>query len=174
MKQIEAKAFARTAGPAVAMLILVGSLLPFWRQILQQAAGFSPHLPDLHLWNSISAVLQFHIVAALSALAIGTVLMLGAKGRGLHKALGWSWVAAMTATAISSLFITGLNGDFYSLIHVLSGWTLVALPMGIYAIRRRDVAKHRRTMGGMFYGGLVVAGAFTFIPGRFMFQLFFG
>ncbi len=95
------------------------------------------------------------------------------KGRGLHKPLGWLWVTAMGVTAVSSLFMTGLNGNFYSLIHLLTGWTLIALPMGVFAIRNRNVLAHRRAMTGMFLGGLIVAGAFAFLPGRFMFELFF-
>ena len=77
-------------------------------------------------------------------------------------------------TAASSLFITGLNGDSYSLIHLLTGWTLIALPMALVAIRQKKVIMHKRMMTGLFVGGLVVAGAFTFIPGRMMWAVFFG
>lgn len=110
--------------------------------------------------------------AAIAIVLIGMAPVLP-KGRGLHKPLGWAWVIAMGVTAISSLFITGLNGNSYSLIHLLTGWTLIALPMGIFAVRNRNVLAHRRAMTGMFLGGLVVAGALTFLPGRFMFELFF-
>mgnify|MGYP001192677760 CR=1 FL=1 len=159
----------------LAVLALVGvAMWPFRAQIVTGFASLTPHAPDWPLWMRLTPVLQLHIVAALAAVLIGTVLMLRPKGRGLHKALGWSWVAAMGATAVSSLFITGLNGSFYSLIHLLSGWTVVALPMAIYAIRNRRVEMHRRMMTGMFFGGLLVAGALTFIPGRFMFEFFFG
>jgi uncharacterized membrane protein len=80
----------------------------------------------------------------------------------------------MGATAVSSLFITSLNGGVYSLVHLLSGWTIVALPMAIFAIRNRKVEAHRRAMTGMFVGGLLVAGALAFLPGRFMFEFLFG
>jgi uncharacterized membrane protein len=46
--------------------------------------------------------------------------------------------------------------------------------MAIFAIRNRKVETHRRAMTGMFLGGLLIAGALTFIPGRFMFEFFFG
>jgi len=130
--------------------------------------------PDWALWSQLSPVIKLHLCAALAALAIGTVILMRPKGRGLHKALGWSWVAAMGTTALSSLFITGLNGGFYSLVHILSGWTIVALPMAVFAIRNRKVEAHRRAMTGMFVGGLLVAGALTFLPGRFMFEFLFG
>ena len=80
----------------------------------------------------------------------------------------------MATTAVSSLFITGNNGNHWSVIHLLSGWTIIALPMAIWAIRNRKVETHRRAMTGMFVGGLIVAGALTFIPGRLMFETFFG
>jgi len=154
---------------------LVGvAMWPFRARILGGFADLAPHGPDWSLWARLSFVLQLHIVAACAALIIGAVLMLRPKGRGLHKALGWSWVAAMGTTAVSSLFMTGLNGDAYSLIHLLSGWTVVALPMGIYAIRRTNLSMHRRMMTGLFYGGLLVAAAFAFIPGRFMFEFLLG
>jgi uncharacterized membrane protein len=164
----------RRVSGSLGLVVLAVALFPFAPQIMRAAEGMSLHAPRWELWRQISPVLQTHIAAALTALAIGTVLMLRPKGRGLHKALGWSWVAAMAVTAVSSFFITGLNGDFFSLIHLLSGWTVIALPMAIYAIRNRNVDRHRRTMSGLFFGGLIVAGLFTFIPGRFMFEMFFG
>jgi uncharacterized membrane protein len=122
----------------------------------------------------LSVGAQAHIFAALIATVIGFVVISLPKGSPLHKMLGWAWMISMALTAVSSFFITGLNGDRYSIIHVLSGWTMVALPLGIYAIKRRNIGGHRRTMTGLFFGGLLVAGALTFIPGRFMYQLFFG
>ena len=113
-------------------------------------------------------------VLALTALGIGTVILFKPKGTGFHKTLGWTWVIAMGTTAVSSLFITGLNGNFYSFIHLLSGWTIIGLPMAIYAIRNRKVDAHKRAMTGMFVGGLLIAGALTFLPGRFMFEFLLG
>ena len=156
------------------LALLAAAIWPFRARIMDAFTGAALHGPDWALWARLSPVLQVHILAATAALVIGGVLMARPKGRGLHKALGWSWVAAMGATAVSSLFITGLNGDFYSLIHLLSGWTIIALPMAVVAIRNRKVEAHRRMMTGMYFGGLLVAGALTFIPGRFMFAFLFG
>jgi uncharacterized membrane protein len=136
-------------------------------------AEIHPHPPDWSLFAALAPQIKVHILAALTALAVGVVIWFLPKGRGPHKALGWAWVVAMSTTAISSLFITGLNGGFYSFIHLLSGWTLIALPMAVFAIRKRNVTLHRRHMSGIFVGGLVIAGALSFIPGRFMFEFFF-
>ena len=156
--------------------ILLGALWPQIPNILSYAqhAGFHPHWPDVALFVSIPPQVKFHIVAAVAAFAIGLVILLQPKGSPLHKTLGWAWVVAMGATAISSFFITGLNGNSLSFIHLISGWTVVALPLGIYAIRNKQVLMHRRAMTSLFVGGLVIAGALTFIPGRLMYQLFFG
>lgn len=134
----------------------------------------APHLPDLSLVAAAPLKIQIHIAAALTALAIGTVLMIGVKGTRLHRTLGWTWVAAMATTAVSSLFIREMNHGAMSWIHLLSGWTIIALPMAVYAARRHNVHLHRRFMTGLFVGGLIVAGGFTFLPGRLLWRVFFG
>lgn len=156
------------------LFILVAATAPFWPYMAARGLEASLHGPDWPLLARQSWIIKLHIFAALSALAIGTVILLQRKGSGLHKALGWSWVIAMAATAVSSLWITQLNGDVWSLVHLLSGWTIVALPMAIFAIRNRKVEAHRRAMTGIYVGGLIVAGSLSFIPGRFMFEFFFG
>lgn len=163
----------RWFGPGLALAVVAAGVWPAWPYVSAALGSARPHPPDWALWGGLNLQTQLHITSALAAVAIGFVILARPKGRGLHKALGWAWVTAMAATAISSLFMTGLNGSAYSLIHLLSGWTIVALPIGIFAIRRRNVVGHRRAMLGMFLGGLLVAGALTFLPGRFMFDLFF-
>lgn len=138
------------------------------------ATPWTPRAPDFDLIARQPLTLQVHLAAAITALVIGLVLMMRPKGRGLHKVLGWSWVVAMAITAVSSLFLTGLNGDRVSLIHLLSGWTIIMLPMAVVAIRRHEVKAHQRRMTGLFVGGLLIAGALTFLPGRLMWHVFFG
>lgn len=140
--------------------------------VLMLRAGV--HLPNLSPLAAAPAKVQVHVAAALTALAIGTVLMVGVKGTRIHRTLGWTWVVAMATTALSSLFIRDMNHGAMSWIHLLSGWTIVALPMAVYAARRHNVHMHRRFMTGLFVGGLLIAGAFTFLPGRLMWRVFFG
>jgi uncharacterized membrane protein len=110
-------------GASLGLVILVVALAPLAPHIARGARDASWHAPRWELLAAVSPALQLHIAAALTALAIGTILMLRPKGRGLHKALGWSWVVAMAVMAVSSFLLTGLAGDFLSLIHLLSGWT---------------------------------------------------
>ena len=156
--------------------ILSLALWPIAPQIsaYAQRVGFHPHLPDMSRIMSLPPQLKLHIVAAISAFVIGAIILLRPKGSGFHKTLGRAWVIAMAAAAISSFFITGLNGNNLSFIHLISGWTVVALPMALFAIRTKRVQMHRRMMTGLFVGGLLFAGVLTFIPGRLMYQLFFG
>jgi len=136
--------------------------------------AFAPHSPDWDLFAGQSLAIKLHVLAALAALGLGIVMFVRRKGTGMHKTLGWGWVALMAVTAGSSLFITEINRDTYSPIHLLSGWTLVSLPLAIYAIRRGKVRSHQGAMTGLFFGGLIVAGALSFIPGRFMYDFLLG
>jgi len=174
--------------PAVSLRALV-SKLPFWAWQIGIAfaiylvvsyfilAAFPEADPKLRFSLepilTASAAIQIHVVSAVLAFGIGLVLLSARKGFRLHKTLGWAWVVSMTATAISSFFITGLMGANYSPIHALSAWTMLGLPFGVAAIRRRDINKHRHTMTGMFVGGMVIAGLFSFLPGRLMWEIFF-
>jgi uncharacterized membrane protein len=132
------------------------------------------HAPDWALLARQPWVIQLHIAAALTALLLGTVQLLGIKGTGLHRLIGWSWVVAMATVAISSLFIRQINPGSFSWIHLLSGWTLIALPMALFAVRRGRIGSHASGMTWTFVAGLIVAGAFTFLPGRLMWKVFFG
>ena len=118
-------------------------------------------------------VLQAHVAGATLAFAIGCILLAGVKGRAMHRTLGYVWVGAMAITAISSFFLQSINPGSFSLIHALSAWTMIVLPMGLAAARRKNIAKHRKEMTGVFVGGLLVAGLFSFLPGRLMWHLFF-
>src|SRR6266508_4037784 len=56
----------------------------------------------------------------------------------------------------------------WSPIHLLSIFTLIVLPIAVWRARRHKVADHRRIMIMIFVGALVIAGLFTFLPGRIM------
>jgi uncharacterized membrane protein len=76
----------------------------------------------------------------------------------------------MVTTAISSFW---LGREGISFIHIFSVVTLVSVPLAIYRIRHGDVKGHRRAMTNV-YIGLVVAGFFSFAPGRLLETWLFG
>ncbi|CAN5146593.1 DUF2306 domain-containing protein [soil metagenome] len=160
-------------------MVAGAGVIGFLSWMLVGGAGAHPvavrlHAPNFALLAQAPALIRLHIAAAVMAFLIGSVILIGVKGTTLHKSLGWAWMAAMMTTAVSSLWIKTINPDHWSYIHFLSGWVIIAVPMGLVAIKRRNVRMHARMMTSIFVGGLVIAGAFTFVPGRLMFQVFFG
>ena len=133
-----------------------------------------PHAPNLALLAHVSPVIVVHLVFAVMAFAIGLIQLLGPKGTLPHRILGWTWVVMMMTVAISSFFIHVINPSGFSLIHLLSAYVVCMLPLGVYAAKRHNIDLHRRIMRNTFIGGLLVAGVFTFFPGRLIWQMFFG
>jgi uncharacterized membrane protein len=116
-----------------------------------------------------------HAFAAMAAFALGVVQLAAPKGTLPHRTIGWIWVTLMLAVALSSFWVHQIKlwGDF-SPIHLLSIFTLVMLPLGVWYAHRHRVTDHRRVMVGLFAGALVVAGLFTLLPGRIMHAVIFG
>lgn len=128
--------------------------------------------PLLHAAPAI----QIHAFSAISALVLGAFVLWHRKGTALHRALGRIWIALMLVTATSALFINELRliGPFGP-IHLFSLFTYTSIAQGLYAIIiRRDVARHRREMQGLYFGALVLAGTFTLLPGRRLNHVLFG
>ena len=120
-------------------------------------------------------VIQVHAVAALAAFGLGVVQLTARKGTIPHRTFGWIWVALMTVVAVSSFAIHDIRlWGPWSPIHILSITALITLVVGIRHARRHAVRRHRQVMIGLFAGALVVAGLFTFVPGRIMHAVMFG
>jgi uncharacterized membrane protein len=111
----------------------------------------------------------------MAAFVLGVVQLAGPKGTLPHRTLGYTWVALMLVVAASSFAIQGIHqwGPF-SAIHLLSIMVLVLTPLAVLAARRHRVGTHSRAMIGLFAGALVIAGAFTLLPGRIMHRVVFG
>jgi uncharacterized membrane protein len=122
-----------------------------------------------------SPAIQVHAFAALAAFALGAVQLAAPKGTIPHRLFGWLWAVLMLVVVLSSFFIHEIRlWGAWSPIHLLSVFTLVTLPLAVFAARRHDVQRHRRAMGALFAGALVVAGVFTLLPGRIMHTVVFG
>ncbi len=85
---------------------------------------------------------------------------------------------SMMVTAIVSLFMPAMVGpqflNHFGYIHLFSLLTLWSVPTAYIAIRKGQVKKHKLKMIFLYIGALIIAGGFTFIPGRFMYEVFFG
>jgi uncharacterized membrane protein len=141
-----------------------------WRQVRNRntAVSLAPLL-------NASPVIQVHAFSAMAAFALGIVQLSAPKGTLPHRTIGWIWVVLLTVIAVSSFWIHELKifGPF-SPIHLLSIFTLVTLPLAVMHARRHRVQKHRNAMIAIFTGALVIAGLFTFVPGRIMYAVAFG
>jgi uncharacterized membrane protein len=121
------------------------------------------------------AVIQLHAFAALGAFALGAVQLAAPKGTLPHRLFGWVWATLMLAVVASSFFIHAIRlWGPWSPIHLLSLFTLIMLPLAVWHARRHQVERHRRAMTALFAGALVIAGAFTLLPGRIMHDVVFG
>jgi uncharacterized membrane protein len=144
-------------------------MLTYWSSVQVPALSFNP----TRLMKAPVSV-QLHVAAAVVALFVGAVIFLLPKGTGFHKLLGWTWVSSMIIVAATSIAMivdlrTGINA-----LHVFTAITVISLWGGLTAIRRGDVKRHAGSMIGLYVGGLIIAGAFAFIPGRVMWATFFG
>ena len=111
----------------------------------------------------------------MAAFALGIVQFAAPKGTLPHRTIGWIWVLLMFAVAISSFWIHEIRlvGPF-SPIHLLSIFAPIMLVLAVLSARRHNVSAHKKAMASIFFGALVVAGAFTFMPGRIMHAVVFG
>jgi len=126
------------------------------------------------LLNAAPAI-QLHAFAAMAAFVLGAVQFAAPKGTLPHRTLGWIWVVLMVVVAATSFLIHELRlWGPWSPIHLLAIFTLVTLPLAVLHARRHRVARHRNAMIAIFTGALVIAGLFTFVPGRIMYAVAFG
>ncbi len=122
-----------------------------------------------------SPVIQIHAFAAMAAFALGVVQLSAPKGTTVHRTIGWLWVLLMLAISISAFSIHTIRlWGPWSPIHLLAIFTLITLPIGVLHARRHRVVQHRWVMISIFVGALVIAGLFTFVPGRIIHAVAFG
>ncbi len=132
---------------------------------------------------SATWIIQIHAFAALAALVLGTVQLVAPKGTVPHQLMGIIWLILMLIVAISSIFIRpsvfGWDLPFlqwFSFIHIFTISTLIAVGLAVHYLRQEGPA-HRRHIYpiiSIFIGGLIIAGAFTLLPGRIMGEVVFG
>lgn len=171
-------------GPIALRMVAVGLLIAggiFGPALLQGRVKLTappmPHLPDLSVIAAAPPVIQAHLGAILGSIAVGAALMAGVKGARLHRYLGWTWSVFMLMAATASMFIptsVGFHIGRFGPLHVFSVAVLILVPLAIASARGGKYLRHGRVMTNVFLGGVVIAGAFAFAPGRLMWDVFFG
>ena len=113
-------------------------------------------------WPRVPGIIWPHLATIMLALVLTPVMLLRRKGDTRHRVLGYVWVAAMAGTALISFAIRFSNHGNFSVIHIISVWTLINVPLIVIRARRHDIVRHRRAVRGLVVGALLVAGFFTF------------
>lgn len=127
---------------------------------------------------SYELLMYIHLATILPAFLIGTVLLIIKKGTSLHKQLGRIYMVLMLFTGVLTLFMPAKVGaqflGHFGWIHLLCVLTIYTVPGAYYAAKRGDIASHKRKMILLYAGAMLIAGGFTFMPGRYLYELFFG
>ncbi|MCP2671527.1 DUF2306 domain-containing protein [Maricaulaceae bacterium EIL42A08] len=116
--------------------------------------------------------IQLHAVCALGALVLGVVQLTAPKGTLPHRAFGYIWVGLMAITAVTAIFIQ--SGGTFSWIHIFVPMVLISIVHLSWRARKGLTTGHRRIALNLFFGALLIPGAFAFMPGRLMQATLFG
>jgi uncharacterized membrane protein len=117
---------------------------------------------------------QIHLATVIPAFFIGSwLIFFSTKGARFHRGLGVAFLSLMAVTALTTLFIRVIDPGRLSWIHLFIPLTLFAIGRTIVSLRRGNVRGHRNSMLALYFGALLIAGGFTFVPGRLMHAIFF-
>jgi len=128
---------------------------------------------NVEYFTQASLAIQIHMLVAAGAFFLGAFVLMRKKGTKAHKMAGRMFGLLMLATATSAIFIREINNGSFSWIHIFVPITFVGLYQVITSVRKGKIKAHKRHVLGMFFGALLIPGAFAFMPGRTMWMLFF-
>lgn len=148
-------------------ILAVGAIVLLGFVIAALAKGY----PE---WPRVPAVVWPHLITIMIALALTPVMLLRRRGDRPHRLLGTIWLVSMIATAALSFRIRELGHGGFSLIHLLSAFTLFAAFQAWWGARTHNIRVHRRAIRGLVTGSLLVAGFFTFPFDRLLGHWLFG
>ncbi|MCK0149345.1 DUF2306 domain-containing protein [Marivita sp. S6314] len=119
--------------------------------------------------------IQVHMVCAIIGLSLGPFVLYRSRRDRVHKVLGYVWVSAMAVLAISSFAIPSFFTPIgIGPLHLFAMITLWSLWTGVRYAIQRDFDAHQAVFRSLYTNGLIIAGAFTFLPGRTINQMVFG
>ena len=126
-------------------------------------------------------IIYIHAFFALMAVPLGLYIFLTKKGTAKHNFFGRIWVAWLFTISVTAVFIQEITPGEYSFIHLLIPLTIGSLIYSIWSIRKfkktalqKYKYSHMSSMIGVYVGALILAGAFTLMPGRLFYEILFG
>ena len=118
------------------------------------------------------ALAYLHFATIVPCFLIGAWLLLRRKGTPIHKRLGKVYVVLITFSSVVAAAMPALVGPtlwgHFGFIHLFCVVVFVSIPLAMWSIKRGDVKTHAGTMRGLYLGGILIAGAFAFSPGRLL------
>ena len=121
--------------------------------------------------------MYWHLATVIPCFIIGTVLLLIKKGTKTHVTFVRIYMILMLITATITLFMPAevrpTVFNHFGWIHSFSFLTLYTVPTAYLAIKKGNVKAHKRKMILLYFGAIIIAGGFTFVPGRYLHNLFF-
>ncbi len=122
-----------------------------------------------------------HFSTVMPAFVLGTwLLFLSEKGSPRHRLIGKIYLALMSTTAVAAVFIRAFGplgisvGPLrFGILHLFVPLTAWSVWTALRSVRAGNIAAHRGAMRGLYFGGLVIAGILTLLPGRIMYRIFF-
>jgi uncharacterized membrane protein len=126
-------------------------------------------------------IIYIHAFFALTAVPLGLYIFLTKKGTVKHILFGRIWISWLLTISLTAIFIQEITPGEYSLIHLLIPLTIGSLIYSIWSIRKykkTTLLKYKRahmsSMTSVYVGALILAGAFTLMPGRLFYEILFG
>lgn len=119
-----------------------------------------------------------HLATVVPAFFLGAIQLSRRKGTPRHRLIGKIYMVLMLATALITLAMPAEVGprllNHFGFIHIFSFMALFSVPSAYIAARRGNIKAHRGAMLGLYLGGILIAGAFAFSPGRMLHAWLFG
>ena len=118
-----------------------------------------------------------HLATVFPAFLLGTTSLFLKKGTPFHIIIGRVYMVLMLFTAFVTLFMSAKVGptlfNHFGWIHLFSFLTIYTVPTAYLAIKNKNVKAHKRKMILLYFGAIIIAGGFTFSPGRYLHSVFF-
>lgn len=139
-------------------------------------------MSTLQLLGQAPLAVLIHLATVVPAFFLGTwLIVFSTKGSAYHRLAGKAYLTLMAVTAVAALFVRSFSawsltfGPFkLGLIHLFVLLTAHGIWQTLRALAAGDIAAHRGSMKGMYFGAMIVAGLLSLVPGRLMHRLLFG
>ena len=121
---------------------------------------------------------SIHLFSIAPCVPLGFYLIVvSKKGSNLHKLWGKVYALLIFFSSLMSLFLEAHVGptwlDHFGYIHLLSALTIATVPYSLWQLKIGRLVSHKRSMQFLYWTGLMIAGAFTLYPGRYLHGLIF-